>query len=438
MAESYTTGGDAFFSLAEPNRICQCFSPLEPHTLDYVDIELKCGPFTAAVTLEVHVSVLPPDPDHQPLAVSTLQPSPVAPGSVNRWRFEIKARPQLQATERYWLVLYHKPIIIGTAADLLYDSTAATYARGWLAKSNDNGQTWDYEYTMDIIFAEFGDPPLIIPEFQPTVSQWASLGLSFFHCHTDEIIYLITSVPCHLTCYLTDIEPTQHYVSRTIRGIRVPWTTRFSLAPWFSVEQSQPGDTIYHTFELNDWPLNLKRWFSFRGEVDFKLSPSVGPIFTRTPTYETPFREGDFEHWDYPLKMPEGWVQSGSGPGPTVVIREETDVYEGKYSLRLASFNVGTMTQLTQHFCARRWIGKTIKLTFAIKVWFNGNGFFGVNIPDGISFWASFGWMNWMDSYSRTFTVGPNTGISRVDLAGRCNAPPSNNTYFDAIKFTVL
>ncbi|GAG83791.1 unnamed protein product, partial [marine sediment metagenome] len=41
----------------------------------------------------------------------------------------------------------------------------------------------------------------------------------------------------------------------------------------------EAGDTLYHTFIIPEWEYCQTKWFTFRGEVDDILSPSVGPIF---------------------------------------------------------------------------------------------------------------------------------------------------------------
>ena len=376
MPQSYTIGGDAFYTLLEPNLNSQIFYPQKTHTLDYVDINLKCGPATASIFCAIYWGLyLPPFPG-TPLAVSKMSPYPVAPGSVNRYRFDIKARPILKAGEVYQILTYQGRILIGTRAEILYDSAGATLPRGFRAHSEDLGVNWTFEYDQDTIFTEFGDPPLPIPQLSPPMSLWAPLGLYFYHCQTTEIIYLTTSVPCHLTCYLTEIEPTKHYLSRTIRGIKVPWTTRFSLNPWFSVEQSESGDTIYHTFQVANWPLHLKRWFSFRGEVDFKLSPSVGPIFKRTPTYHDPFQNGSFWEWPSPTYGPKHWKLEFDGPGPANWFQEEIDVKTPPYAVTLTTKNTGSSISLTQTACAGRYGGRTLNFDF----WFRTVGYGQITI----------------------------------------------------------
>lgn len=94
-------------------------------------------------------------------------------------------------------------------------------------------------------------------------------------------IVLTTNNPCHLTCYWTDKKPLRHYTTRTLRGLTVPWGSYYCFVAWHAVEQNEPGDTLLHTFDLNEWYYCQTRWFTFRGTVAGSESPSVGPIFEK-------------------------------------------------------------------------------------------------------------------------------------------------------------
>jgi len=94
-------------------------------------------------------------------------------------------------------------------------------------------------------------------------------------------ILITTNNPCHLTCYYTDQEPGIHRTSRTQRGLTVPWGAYFCFVGWLSVEQTEPGDTLIHTFDIIPWAYCQTNWFAFRGIVAGELSPSVSPIFKK-------------------------------------------------------------------------------------------------------------------------------------------------------------
>ncbi|GAJ12147.1 unnamed protein product, partial [marine sediment metagenome] len=150
---------------------------------------------------------------------------------------------------------------------------------GLRISTDDSGETWTVHYNDDHLFAEFGTPPLPKPEPPPPIDNFAVLDMDYIHLAIGLIILLPTATPCHLTCYYTDKKPLKHHTERIIRGLTVPWGVYFCFVGWKAVEQNEPGDTLYHTFTFPDWEFCQTKWFTFRGEVDNILSPSVGPIF---------------------------------------------------------------------------------------------------------------------------------------------------------------
>ncbi|MBA7580736.1 hypothetical protein ES708_22630 [subsurface metagenome] len=59
----------------------------------------------------------------------------------------------------------------------------------------------------------------------------------------------------------------------------LPWGVYYCFVAWQSVEQTEPGDTLIHTFEVPAWSYCQIKWLAFRGTVAGQLSPSVSPIF---------------------------------------------------------------------------------------------------------------------------------------------------------------
>jgi len=99
-------------------------------------------------------------------------------------------------------------------------------------------------------------------------------------------IIITTNTPCHLTCYHTDKEPGRHRTSRNQRGLTLPWGVYYCFVSWLSLEQTEPGDTLTHTFDILDWSYCQTKWFAFRGTVAGELSPSVSPIFKKHYAYK--------------------------------------------------------------------------------------------------------------------------------------------------------
>ncbi|MBA7553996.1 hypothetical protein ES705_46606 [subsurface metagenome] len=94
-------------------------------------------------------------------------------------------------------------------------------------------------------------------------------------------ITITTNTPCHLTCYYTDKEPGSHRTSRNQRGLTLPWGVYYCFVAWLSLEQTEPGDTLIHTFDITPWTYCQTKWVAFRGTVAGVLSPSVSPIFKK-------------------------------------------------------------------------------------------------------------------------------------------------------------
>ena len=111
------------------------------------------------------------------------------------------------------------------------------------------------------------------------MNNFAVLTIAYSHTATSIIITITTNTPCHLTCYYTDKEPGSHRTSRNQRGLTLPWGVYYCFVAWLSVEQTEPGDTLTHTFEIPAWSYCQIKWLAFRGTVAGELSPSVSPIF---------------------------------------------------------------------------------------------------------------------------------------------------------------
>ncbi len=118
------------------------------------------------------------------------------------------------------------------------------------------------------------------------MNNFAVLSIYYFPTPTSIIITISTNTPCHLTCYYTDKEPGSHRTSRNQRGLTLPWGVYYCFVAWESLEQTEPGDTLIHTFEIPTWSYCQTKWFAFRGTVAGELSPSVSPIFKKHYAYK--------------------------------------------------------------------------------------------------------------------------------------------------------
>ena len=112
-------------------------------------------------------------------------------------------------------------------------------------------------------------------------------------------VQLPTNNPCSLSCFHTYIFPEKHPLSRVVRGVSLPWGTRFCFVNPDETPQETPGDTLEHKFVLKALTPDKLIHFVMAGSVDGDPSPSITPIFTHRFTGSPIFRNTSFEHWDY-------------------------------------------------------------------------------------------------------------------------------------------
>lgn len=284
MSETYTVGGDTWQPLLGFDISGQTFTPIQSHTLYYVDLNLRLFSMTPP-----QIAISACDASHTPIGAilsygNHIGPLAYLPGTILRVRFLLETPLNLLEGQIYSIWVYRAITDTGDTNHVRYDKDDATYPRGHIIFSDDGGNTWTHFPNSDLIFCEFGGPPSPPPVADPPIPNWAPEGLTYIPLLDGVRFCLSTSVPCHLTCYWTDVEPRKHRTTRTVRGLDVPWNTYYCFVAWREVEQTEPGDTLYHTFDITPWPLGERRWFTFRGEVDDVQSPSVGPIFYYTPT----------------------------------------------------------------------------------------------------------------------------------------------------------
>lgn len=294
MTEAYTAGGDSWQTAKWPDRAAQTFRPKKTHTLLYVDLQLK----TLFLPTTIDVQIQGAGSDHKPDGIMISDAygfrSPgLIPFLSKRVRF--KMRPVTLNKDQYYAIVVHGDgnLIYGIL-QWHYNAGDAEYGRGVRSSTDDGGVTWTVYTDDDHIFAEFGTPPAPNIPAPPPIENFIPTLYNSTDFFNHVCISLATNVPCHLTCYWTPNQPKKHPITRVVRGLNVPWYTYFCFTGWHAHEQEEPGDTLYHSFLLPDWPLSQKRYFTFRGDVDGILSPSVGPIFDHTneggPPYAAIFR----------------------------------------------------------------------------------------------------------------------------------------------------
>ncbi|MBA7708617.1 hypothetical protein ES703_117520 [subsurface metagenome] len=255
-----------------------------------------------------------------------------------------------------------------------YDNGDASYPRGIRLLSSDGGTTWTPHPDDDYIFCEFGNPPLPAPEPPPPVKNFAVLDYQALHLDNAIIFSIPTPVPCHLSCYYTDKTPLKHHRTRILRGVALPWGTYFCLVAWKAVEQLEPGDSLYHTFPVPDWSFSQVKWFTFRGEVDFIDSPSVGPIFKHIHPGQDLIANPSFEIFTSPPDPPDDWLGGGPPGQPAVFNPWPADRTDGRQSCRATVTRLYSLQDLWQFLTPTHL--SNLQLTFRVSYkgaleWFN-------------------------------------------------------------------
>lgn len=148
------------------------------------------------------------------------------------------------------------------------------------------------------------------------MNNFAVITINYWHLTNAIIAFCTTDNPCHLTLHHTTVDPRKHQVTRTVRGLTVPWKTYFCFVAWTPVEQTEAGDTLIHSFIIPSWYLDGHRYFAITGTVSAIDSPSCSPIFTHTHTGLDLIHNPSYEVFTSPPNPPDGWLGLTSSPFP--------------------------------------------------------------------------------------------------------------------------
>lgn len=365
----------------------ETFTPRETHEVEYVSVKLWAPLYIEGVIASIQYAPggVPTGVDLCEARIHWPSLAHYSPGEIVLFRF----RPtfHLVATIEYALVIRTIPAWPLRWCWFKYEAPPGHYPRGKLIKSTNSGIDWDPTDRGDMLFAEWGDPPVPPSKPPPPLQNFAAVNITYTHWDLGLTICLATDVPCHLTCYYTDKEPLKHHTSAVIRGLAVPWHTYFCFVAWKEVEQNEYGCTLYHTFDIPNWQQSQTKWFTFRGAVDLARSPSIGPIFKHHHPggyprieYLYPNAAGDLcqiligvphpcpDHWkncfEHPPDEDASYVSSISGA--------TTAYYRDLYNLETKPF--GKIKSVTISARLRRPLG--MAYTHLATVCAQVNGFF--------------------------------------------------------------
>lgn len=80
-------------------------------------------------------------------------------------------------------------------------------------------------------------------------------------------VIISTDVPSHIWVRLTTVKPRIHKKTAYIRGLPLLDDVRFCFDVFTDFEQTEPGDTLVHTFWLADWTVCTTKWLYLWGNV---------------------------------------------------------------------------------------------------------------------------------------------------------------------------
>ncbi|GAJ22196.1 unnamed protein product, partial [marine sediment metagenome] len=117
------------------------------------------------------------------------------------------------------------------------------------------------------------------PPPDPPIDKVAGLDITYEATATGVQVTMATNVPAHLYLYYTKKKPWKHLRTIYRRGVYWKHAVRYCFVDWKEVEQEELGDTIFHTFIVEPWPVCETRWFTIRAKVDEDWTASAGPIY---------------------------------------------------------------------------------------------------------------------------------------------------------------
>ena len=110
------------------------------------------------------------------------------------------------------------------------------------------------------------------------MTHWALLDYSITSTPTQVTLITHTSTPAHLFAHYTTIQPVRTLLPRIRRGIQVFCYPRWSFTSQGYIEQTEPGETLEHTFIFDPWLNCITRWVLLSAQTDLTIKDSSGPI----------------------------------------------------------------------------------------------------------------------------------------------------------------
>lgn len=250
MSEVYWPETDDAITFSYNTLLAQTFMPLWSHTCDH--IRVKPGFMLPHHILEISIQYLKPDGTPTGTRLTWIIIDFMEACGVGAYNtFQKACAPiRLVVGIHYALVFQQLIPIWPTLAQTLYKPPPSTYPRGKLIRSTDGGSTWDTTDLGDMVFAEWGDPPIPPNPWVTPIDHWAAVTLGTLNYSTSACIRISTSSPVYAVCHVTKKPPGPIYRWRTIRGVRRRCFDNYAFVEMRSYPQLEKWDSIYHTFHI--------------------------------------------------------------------------------------------------------------------------------------------------------------------------------------------
>lgn len=110
------------------------------------------------------------------------------------------------------------------------------------------------------------------------MTHWALLDYTLTPIASQVIITGHTSRAAHLYAHYTNQEPVRTLLPRIRRGLQIFCYPRWAFTSQGYIEQTEPGETIEHTFDFTPWASCITLWILLSAQTDLTIKDSSGPI----------------------------------------------------------------------------------------------------------------------------------------------------------------
>lgn len=301
MSESFWQKPNESLTLPEGTIYAQTFSPLWSHSLDEIRVYVRHTDYPTRVKVSIQYLNPAGEPDGVDLSATTIAWEHIPWGAYTNVHQEKMPPIRLVKGIDYAFLIETLDCEPIAKPSTLYQPAPSGYPRGKLIKSTDGGDTWDTTDLGDLLFSEFGDPPLKPCPYTPPFDHWSVTDLGRIDYSTASCIRMATSSPTTATLMLATEKPQPIEEGRTTRGVVTFCLDHYTFKVARTYDQLEKNESIYHTFHVTKLKTGEKYWYVFIADANFSATPSVSPIFEVThpggssfTTIRRPDAPGDF------------------------------------------------------------------------------------------------------------------------------------------------